>query len=179
VDALNSIYSSSDEGAELISSLTSSDNIFNIKRQTPNDVSKFTPESSVRASARNNKNILSKWLSCIENGYKTSSGGTILWRSDGYNIQTTEGLRNDPVYHLIHELSHAYDSNIGCMYYNDIEYNGLKLDEWSACLRANCIGSYMGFPKQTVYGGEADIHGNYTKGGTKLFDNNGNEINPF
>ena len=65
------------------------------------------------------------------------------------------------------------------MYYNDINYNGLDLDEWSACLRANCIGSYMGFPKQTVYGGEADIHGNYIKGGTKLFDNNGNEINPF
>jgi RHS repeat-associated protein len=179
VDALNSIYSSSDEGAELISSLTTSDNIFNIKQQTLNDVSKFTPVSSIRASARNNKDILAKWLTCIENGYKTSSEGEILWRSDGYNILTTEGLRNDPVYHLIHELSHAYDSNIGCMYYNDIKYNGLKLDEWSACLRANCIGSYMGFPKQTVYEGEADIHGNYIKGGTKLFDCNGNEINPF
>ena len=83
-----------------------------------------------------------------------------------------------PVFQLIHELSHAYDSNTGSM--NDTKYNGLELNEWSACLRSNCIGSYMGFPKQTVYGGRVDVYGNHIEGtGTKLFDDNGNEINPF
>ena len=56
----------------------------------------------------------------------------------------------------------------------------LELNEWSACLRSNYIGSYMGFPKQIIYGGKADTNGNYIEDtGIKLFDDNGNEINPF
>ncbi|MBR3939470.1 MAG: hypothetical protein IKJ67_05805 [Bacteroidales bacterium] len=178
VDALNSIYSSCDKGAELVNTLTVSDNIFNIKQQTLNDVSKYTPEYGRSAHAKNDDLLVENWHSIIEKGYRIGSGGDILWRSDGYYIFTTEGLRNDPVFQLIHELSHAYDSNTGNM--NANKYNELELNEWSACLRSNYIGSYMGFPKQIIYGGKADTNGNYIEDtGIKLFDDNGNEINPF
>ena len=178
VDALNSIYSSCDKGAELVNTLTVSDNIFNIKQQTLNDVSKYTPEYGRSAHAKNDDLLVENWHSIIEKGYRIGSGGDILWRSDGYYIFTTEGLRNDPVFQLIHELSHAYDSNTGNM--NANKYNELELNEWSACLRSNYIGSYMGFPRQIIYGGKADTNGNYIEDtGIKLFDDNGNEINPF
>ena len=124
VDALNSIYSSCDKGAELVNTLTVSDNIFNIKQQTLNDVSKYTPEYGRSAHAKNDDLLVENWQSIIEKGYRIGSGGDILWRSDGYYIFTTEGLRNDPVFQLIHELSHAYDSNTGNM--NANKYNELE-----------------------------------------------------
>ncbi|MBQ3845736.1 MAG: hypothetical protein IJK36_09520 [Bacteroidales bacterium] len=59
-------------------------------------------------------------------------------------------------------------------------FNGMEMNEWSACIRANCIGSFMGFPQQTIYGGSVDEKSwRYIPcSGTALFDAGG-LINPF
>ena len=179
VDALNDIYNKGgDEGVDLINTLCSSKNIFNIKEQETDKVSEFNASNITDAYARNNQTFIDHWQDFFKHGHKFGSGGDVMWNTEGYMIFTEKGLRNDPTYQLLHELCHAYDANFGTM--NDRLFNGLKLNEWSACMKANCIGSFMGFPQQTIYGGSVEEKsGRYIPcSGTALF-NDGGHINPF
>ena len=179
VNALNEIYEKgSEEGAELINSLCSSSNVFNIKQQDEAKPNEFIACNKINACARNNESFLDNYQLFIDHGFSLGTGGDIMWKPDGYDIVTEKGLQNNPVYQLLHELCHSYDANLGIM--DEAKFNGLPLKEWSACIKANCIGSYMGYPKQTIYGGRRDEFGNHIKGtGVSLFDSNGNPINPF
>ena len=179
VDALNDIYNKGgDEGVDLINTLCSSKNIFNIKEQETDKVSEINESNTIDAYARNNQTFIDHWQDFFKHGHKFGSGGDVMWNTEGYMIFTEKGMRNDPTYQLLHELCHAYDANFGTM--DDRLFNGLKLNEWSACLKANCIGSFMGFPQQTIYGGSVEEEsGRYIPcSGTALF-NDGDLINPF
>lgn len=164
--------------------LCSSKNTFNVK-QRKKGVSEFIRNSTISAYARNNKNLIEYWEVATQKGWATGSGGDIMWNTNGYDIITTEGLSNNPVYQLLHELCHAYDANFGVM--NSNPYRGtpfnkeISMDEWSACMRANCIGSYMGYPMHIIYGGAIDASTKeYIEGtGTRLFDKSGTPFNPF
>ena len=175
VDALNSIYNSGEEGGLLINILSCSNNIFNISKQDDGELSGFQPDNPMGAYCRNNKSIVEHWQEYVDRGKKISSGGEIKWNTDGYNIMTSEGLRNSPAFHLLHELCHAYDANQGTM--DETEYLGLSRNEWSACIRSNCIGLSMGYPIQTHYGGELR-NGKFVNG-VNLLDENNYPINPF
>ena len=179
VDALNDIYNKGgDEGVDLINTLCSSKNIFNIKEQETDKVSEFNESNTIDAYARNNQTFIDHWQDFFKHGHKFGSGGDVMWNTEGYMIFTEKGLRNDPTYQLLHELCHAYDANFGTM--DDRLFNGLKIKEWSACMKANCIGSFMGFPQQTIYGGGVEEKsGRYIPcSGIALF-NDGDLINPF
>ena len=179
VDALNEIHGKGgEEGTELINTLCSSSNVFNIKQQDEVKSSEFIACNNIKAYARNNESFLDNYQLFIDHGFYPGTGGDIMWRPDGYDIVTEKGLQNNPVYQLLHELCHSYDANFGMM--DETKFNGLPLKEWNACINANCIGSYMGFPKQTIYGGQCDEFGNHIQGtGVSLFDSKGNPINPF
>lgn len=141
-------------------------------------MSEFNESNTIDAYARNNQTFIDHWQDFFKQGHKFGSGGDVMWNTEGYMIFTEKGLRNDPTYQLLHELCHAYDANFGTM--DDRLFNGLKINEWSACMKANCIGSFMGFPQQTIYGGSVEEKsGRYIPcSGTALF-NDGDLINPF
>lgn len=179
VDALNNIYyKGSDEGVDLINTLCSSKNTFTIKEQEIGKVSEFIESNTADAYARCNQTFIDHWQDFFKHGHKFGSGGDVMWNTEGYMIFTEKGMRNDPTYQLLHELCHAYDANFGML--DDRLFNGLEIKEWSACMKANCIGSYMGLPQQTIYGGSVDkTLGRYLPcSGTALFDAGG-LINPF
>ena len=171
IDGLNNIYNSCEEGKDLINQLSSSQHVFTIKK-IEKGRSSFTPDSPSESYCLNKKEVVTNLKEWFESGKGIGSSGTILWNTNGYNILTTEGIRNDPVYHLLHELSHAFDSNNGLMSAKETEKGKLSPDEWSACYKSNSIAPFMGFPLQSYYGGECDIYGNYIGGGTRVLDEN-------
>ena len=184
VNTLNKIYGEGgDEGAELVGALCASKNVFNI-RQRDGIESEFIASNPYAAYARNNEAIVANWDVAVKYGWDSGSGGDVLWNTKGYPYITEDGVRDNPIYQLIHELGHAYDANLGIMdnriYKGFPDDKGASLNEWSACARANCIGPYMGYPLQTVYGGSIDSFGKLIPGtGTRLYDSEGNPINPF
>ena len=184
VNALNKIYcEGGEEGAELVSALCVSKNIFNI-RQRDGVLSEFIANNPYAAYARNNESLVTNWDVAVKYGWDSGSGGDVMWNTNGYPIITEDGIRVNPVYQLIHELGHAYDANLGTsdnrIYKGFPNDKGASLNDWSACARANCIGSYIGYPLQIVYGGSIDSMGKLIPGtGTRLFDSEGNPIDPF
>lgn len=147
-------------------------------------VSAFEPKVRRAAYARSDANLSGNWKNFEEHGWTEGSGGDVMWNSDGYKIFTTEGIRINPTYQLLHELCHAYDANFGMLDAREYKFfsedKGMSLSDWSACMKANCIGSYMGYPMQTIYSGSTNSSGKYKDGtGTRLFEETGIPINPF
>ena len=105
------------------------------------------------------------------NGKATNgSGGTIHWNNESCAVKITDGVDNIPLLGLFHELSHGIDANNGI--WDNTKFDGLGMTDWTACSKTNQVRKDLGYPMQTMYGGEFiywDGKYSYQGGGIKLF----------
>ena len=169
VNALNEIYNNGgDEGKDLITSLTSSNYNYKIEKRL-NGRSEYVADS--RHNAAMSIVLEANGISLdaiLGSKIQIGSGGVVFWNTDGYPIMTTEGVKNNTTFQLLHELCHASDSRIGQL--------GDYAEE-NACYQSNVIARNMGLPLHSVYGGTLNQDGTVS-GGIKLIDNQGNPIRP-
>ena len=167
-DAINEINSTS-VGKDLITNLVDSDFSFFIRSSKDNQ---FVPSHGQGACAyatfetrKNDQSII------------IGSGGTVHWNPAGKEILTENGLSNNPIINLSHELFHAEDAAFGLS--DTREYNGLKKSEWQAVYNENRLRQELGLPLRQYYGRMVTPDGTLVGGyGPKLVSR-GKPIRPY
>ncbi len=76
---------------------------------------------------------------------------TILWNTEGTDVQTTNGVQKSSTTDLAHELSHVYDNARKINGLNDLCTKGGVRSEWRAVYKENLIRKELGLPYRTGY----------------------------
>lgn len=153
VKALDKIATTA-EGKKMISALSTSGNIFEIKSITenPKNRTEFVASDNVKASGEIIKSNpgMAKSYQDRKIDVEGGSGGTIYWNTSGVPLPTTAGTQTNATTDLAHEMGHGYDANRGVS--SSFRINNLSTDEYQASYRENIIRKQMGLPLRTTYG---------------------------
>ena len=76
---------------------------------------------------------------------------TILWNSEGTQLETTAGLGKSSITDLGHEFSHVYDNAKNIKGLNDLYIGGGTRSEWRAVYKENLIRKELGLPCRSGY----------------------------
>ena len=76
---------------------------------------------------------------------------TILWNSEGTQLETTAGLGKSSITDLGHEFSHVYDNAKNIKGLNDLYIGGGTRSEWRAVYKENLIRKELGLPYRSGY----------------------------
>ena len=76
---------------------------------------------------------------------------TILWNSEGTQLETTAGLGKSSITDLGHEFSHVYDNAKNIKGLNDLYIRGGTRSEWRAVYKENLIRKELGLPYRSGY----------------------------
>ncbi len=142
--------SKSQEGADMMNELQSSNNSFTIEKGS----SEFHNSNTQKAYANQiqtdpaQSNLFST-LSSTGFNFNGGAGGTIFWNPSGSLLPTTSGMQKTPLTDLAHEMFHALDSNRGMM--DGRVEQGVKRNEWQAVYRENNLRTQLGLPQRTHY----------------------------
>ena len=168
IRALNKLYDGeSKTGRSMVDQLVKSNNKFKIQKQDTKKKtnSDFTPDNYMGAQI-GVKHYAEKMKELgINYEGNIGAGGTINWNSSSCRVMTSKGLRNNPFFGLVHELSHALDADNGIMDYTEVA--GMEINEWQACANTNIIRKEFGKPLQTYYGGKINQFLQFS-GGVKI-----------
>lgn len=99
-----------------------------------------------------NDNVTTRHKMLLSGKATNGSGGIIHWNNKSCVVKTTDGVDNIPTLGLFHELSHGIDANNGI--WDNTKINGMKMTEWNACSKTNQVRKDLGYPMQTMYGGQ-------------------------
>ena len=168
IRALNRLNSGkSNTGRSMLEDLVGSDNTFTIQKQNTKikKESDFTPNNhfGVQICVDGYEGKLKEIG--VEYDGDVGSGGLINWNSLSCRVKTSVGVRNNPFFGLVHELSHAWEANIGELDYTEVD--GMSISEWHACANTNVVRKEFGKPLQTYYGGNTNQYGEFS-GGIKI-----------
>ena len=144
-----SVISETETGADLISTLSSSDNSFIIKKGTNG----FKADNYAKAQCLTQNPNASEYI-------KVGCGGIIYWNPNiTESVPDEKGQTSRPAYiGLAHELGHGYVANNGTANYTrfmpnhfDIEFQGIRYDEFNAIKIENSIRKELGLPLRKSY----------------------------
>ena len=163
-------------GTNVVSTLQSSNNNFNIVESTSNS---FDPRGSDMVATRINDASYQQGVNLGRGQIGGSSpsniigsGGNIYWNpNSSVEIATNKGLMTaDPTQVLAHELFHGYDSNFGNLTWSRYPdaINGTEIKEIRAVHFFNQLGG-----TQTFNTGHYQTHYNSDRSGYYLLDSNG------
>ena len=113
-----------------------------------------------------------------EKFYK-KGGGTITWNTQGGNLferDPKSGLSTlvrRPTIGLLHELGHAWDHMAGLLAAEGMEFENLKVSEWTATRTENMIRKELKLPLRTYYY-VGEWEGKNHPEGPRLLDSEGN-----
>ena len=162
VSALNTL-NGTDEGAKIISGLHTSNNTFSI-HEAEDGGDCFKPSDGLRAYAKQYETdpslkeqyeYFSKYMA-----FSGGSGGDVYWYPGGTWLPIIDGEKLGvdvcPVTDLGHELSHAFDANLGLMdrrihHLNEKDKIGVSRNDWNAVYRENLMRQQLNKPLRTHY----------------------------
>ncbi len=150
-NALGTIEKSA-EGASMLEELSSSSNIFTIKRGS----SEFKSSSIQKAYANQlttDPALTKTYVALTKAGVDLTggSGGTIYWNPSGSALPTTLGIRTSAFSDLAHEMFHGLDANRGLLDDRTYLHPKVNRSEWQAVYRENMMRSQLNMPLRTHY----------------------------
>lgn len=180
VNALNTI-STSKTGREMLSALSSSKNIFDIKSASQsakrkNEFYAFDNKKAYAEGIKGNPDMLKRYE---KQGADLSggSGGTIYWDVHGAQLPTTQGMKYNSETDLAHEMAHGYDADRGLLNKTE-EVDGVAREEYQASYRENLIRQELNRPLRTYFNSTTDGDGNFIEGRGPLLNSQSQPILP-
>ena len=142
-----------DEGADMISELQGSKNVFTIERARKNEFKPSKHNNAYRHELERDEPATYAILTKDGKSIAGGSGGTIFWSPSKSTSHAFELGNDDPVSRpfifLAHEMFHALDANRGRLYSKVVD--GVKGSEWQAVYRENILRDQLKLPLRTHY----------------------------
>lgn len=176
VDALGQIAKGK-EGADMISELQSSKNVFTIEKGD----SKFDQSDTNKAYSNQMATDPAyagsfETLTKLGTDFTGGSGGAVKWDFSGGLLSTVNGMRTNSTTDLAHEMFHALDSNRGLL--DDRRESGVKRSEWQAVFRENNLRGQLGQPLRNFYQNTVDENGVKSGAGPSMLNSSNNNVKP-
>ena len=165
IEALNYGYDNSPTAKKMIGELSDSKFEYKIKG---GDDSGYDPSNSAVVQEYSSDEI-----------FYEKGGGTIIWKTQGAYIfekDPQSGLSTlvcRPTINLFHELGHAWDHMAGLLAADDMNFENLQVNEWTATRTENMIRKELNLPLRTYYRANK-WEGKSNVSGPALLDLNGN-----